>query len=123
MIINTMKFTGKIIRNLEFPSCKNCIHYRTRITDSDFTSPFNKCDLFGEKNIVTDKITYNFADACRLSESKCGKEGKYFEKEPRLWLKKLKHRIFRPFTWIVTLNICYLVVYYIKFFYKKCCTK
>jgi len=109
-----MKITGKIIRNIEFPSCKNCVHYRTQIFD-DFTSSSNRCDQFGVKNIVTDEITYSFADACRSDESLCGQEGRYFERQPRLWLKKLKHRMFRPFTLFVTLQVCYLVAYYIKF--------
>ena len=110
-----MKFTGKIIRNIDIPACKNCVHYRPRLFDSDFTSTFNKCDKFGVKNIVTDKITYNFADACRADENLCGQEGKHFERQPRIWLKKLKHRMFRPLTLFVTLQVCYLVAYYIKF--------
>ena len=110
-----MKITGKIIRNNEFPACKNCIHYRPRLFDGDFTSGFNKCEKFGVKNIVTDKITYNYADACRNDENLCGHEGKHFEKQPRLWLKKLKHRMFRPFTLFCTGSIVYLVAYYLKF--------
>ena len=110
-----MKIHSKIIRNIELPSCKNCVHYRPRLFDGDFTSPFNKCDNFGVKDIVTDKITYNFADACRSDENLCGKEGRHFERQPRLWLKKLKHRMFRPITVFFTLQVCYLVAYYIKF--------
>lgn len=110
-----MKINSKIIRNIEFPSCKNCVYYRPSCLRNEFTSTFNKCDKFGVKNVVTDEITYNFADLCRSDESLCGKEGKHFERQPRLWLKKLKHRMFRPLTLFVTLQVCYLVAYYIKF--------
>jgi hypothetical protein len=110
-----MKIPSKIIRNIDIPACKNCVHYRPRVFDNDFTSPFNRCDQFGVKNIVTDEITYNFADACRTDENMCGQEGRHFERQPRLWLKKIKHRMFRPFTVFVTLQVCYLVAYYIKF--------
>ena len=86
----TMVPTDKIIKNMEFPSCKNCIYYKPSFLNNDFTSTFNKCDKFGEKNIITDEVTYNFADFCRNDETKCGKEGKYFEKE-----KNIKFKIFR----------------------------
>jgi hypothetical protein len=46
--------------------------------DSDFTSTLNICEKFGNKNIITDKITYDYADLCRQSDTKCGEEGKYF---------------------------------------------
>ena len=87
-----MKFNGKIIRmpirssytstqigairNVDNPACKNCMYYRTRLFDNDFTSSFNKCSKFGEKDIMTDEITYDYADICRYDESKCGKGGK-----------------------------------------------
>lgn len=80
MIINTMKFTNKIIRNAEFSACKNCVYYRTSSWSNDFVDPFNKCEKFGIKDVVTDKITYDFADSCRTDENLCGKSGKYFEK-------------------------------------------
>lgn len=118
-----MKIHSKIIRNIELPSCKNCIHYRPQRFDSDFTSPFNKCDKFGYKDVVTDKITYYYADACRTDELKCGQKGVHFEKEPRMFLKKLKHRMFRPSTLFWTGAIVYLVVYYIKVVLENSCTK
>jgi len=35
---------------------------------------------FGEKDLITGKITYNYADFCRRHDEECGKEGKYYEK-------------------------------------------
>jgi hypothetical protein len=61
--------------------------------DSDFTSTFNTCQKFGNKNIITDKITYDYADLCRQQDDKCGKEGKYFENDPYIKSKIIKHRI------------------------------
>jgi hypothetical protein len=79
----------KIIKNINLPACRNCIHYQP---DSyDFTSTLNKCHKFGNKNIITDKITYDFADHCRNDESKCGTEGKYFVEEPNINVKILKY--------------------------------
>jgi hypothetical protein len=85
--------TNKIIKNINIPSCKNCIYYKPNIFNNDFTCTFNKCEKFGEKDIITDKITYKFADFCRNDEAMCGKEGKYFEEEKNIKLKIAKHKI------------------------------
>jgi len=83
--------SDKIIKNINVPACKNCIYYKPRMLDTDFTSTFNICEKFGNKNIITDKITYDYADLCRRQDDKCGQEGKYFEKEPYIKLKIMKH--------------------------------
>ena len=86
------------IRNVDNPACNHCMYYRTKLFVDDFTSPLNKCSKFGEKNIITGEITYDYADTCRHDEYKCGKVGREFKTERRLWLKKLKHMTFRPLT-------------------------
>jgi len=78
---------NKIIKNINIPSCKNCIYYKPNILHNDFTSTYNKCEKFGEKDIITDEITYKFANFCRDDESMCGKEGKYFEEEKNIKFK------------------------------------
>jgi hypothetical protein len=83
----------QIIRNANIPSCKNCIYFNPSYITNDFTSSFTQCTKFGNKNILTDVITYNFADSCRNDETKCGKEGKYFEEEKNINLKILKYKI------------------------------
>jgi len=85
----------KIIKNINIPACRNCIHYQPDPFYNDFTSLLNKCNKFGDKNIVTDKITYDFADQCRNDESKCGNQGKYFVKEPNINMKILKYSILK----------------------------
>ena len=87
MLIFSKENSAAIIKNGQFPACKNCIHYRPSIFSNDYTSSFSKCAIFGNKDIITDKIDYNFADYCRNDENKCGSEGKYFEKDKNVFTK------------------------------------
>jgi len=104
--------SDKIIKNIELPSCKNCIYYKPNILHNDFTSTFNKCEKFGEKNIITDIVTYNFADFCRNDETKCGKEGKYFEKEKNIKFKVFRYKIISnlPFSLPIMLIAIHLII-------------
>ena len=83
----------KIIKNANIPACKHCIHYRPSLSNTDFTNYFNTCGKFGEKDIVSGKITYKKASSCRGDETICGVEGKHFIEEPNLQLKMLKHGV------------------------------
>jgi hypothetical protein len=38
-----------------------------------------KCNLFGEINIISGEVEYDYASLVRMSESKCGNKGKYFQ--------------------------------------------
>ena len=67
--INSKKF----IKNINMIPCRNCIHYKP-YSYSDY-STLSKCENFGEKNIISNEITYEYADHCRNDETKCGKEG------------------------------------------------
>ena len=96
----------KIIRNVNFPACKNCIHYKPTAYTT-FASELNKCEKFGDKNINTDEISYDYADTCREDETKCGIEGKYFEKEKNMNMKIAKHKMTRaePFLFLTLLIV------------------
>ena len=59
----------------------------------EFTSTLNRCSKFGEKDMITDEIKYDFAESCRRDEKKCGEKGEYFEEEPNLMLKMTMHRL------------------------------
>jgi len=108
-----MKITpSRIIRNFDFPSCKNCVHYMPSGLNNDFTSSLNKCKYFGTKDVVTGEIVYDYATSCRYNENLCGNSGKYFVKEPRMALKRLKHTIFRPVTILYAVAGFYLVLFY-----------
>jgi hypothetical protein len=110
----------KIIKNVNVPACRNCIHYQPDPYNNDFTSMLNKCNKFGNKNIITDKITYDFADSCRMDESKCGKEGKYFVEEPNINMKILKYSIFKNIpNGIFIFMICSLIFLQIYAIYNN----
>jgi len=51
----------------------------------------NRCQKFGEKNIITDEIQYDFVSTCRKDEEKCGLEGKAFEAESNVEIKQFIH--------------------------------
>jgi hypothetical protein len=104
VLVNSEPF----IRNFNIPSCKNCIHYRPSI-HNEFTSTLNKCTLFGEKDIITDEITYDYADTCRRDETKCGPVGFGFKKEKNIQLKIANHTIGRKLpNWLLVLSILWL---------------
>jgi hypothetical protein len=93
-----MKFTflfffvanaDRIIKNINLPSCRNCIYYQTTHLNPEFSS-LNKCEKFGEKDIVNGMIKYKNAESCRENESKCGKEGKYYIEDTNFIMKRLK---------------------------------
>jgi len=107
-----MSQCNQIIKNINFPSCKNCIYYKPDSFYSDFTSPLNKCEKFGEKNIITDEIKYNYVDFCRNDETLCGKEGKYFEEEKNIKFKIMKYKIFNilPYSFPVILLVASLFI-------------
>ena len=79
------------IKDINYPSCRNCVYHKPSSFSSDYSSSMSKCEKIGEKNIITGKITYDYVDRCRDSESKCGKEGKYFEEEKNLNMKIFNH--------------------------------
>ena len=105
-----------IIKNINIPSCRNCIHYKPKIID-DFNGPFTKCENFGEKDIITNQITYRFADLCRNDESACGKEGKYFDEDKNIDMKILKHKIgktlINPLTTVLLLYLVVILRYFV----------
>ena len=97
----------KIIKNINIPSCRNCKYFQPSIYKTNFASSLNKCNKFGRKNIITDEITHDYADSCRSDKSKCGETGTYFEEEPNINLKILKHKIMNasPYVLLITLVV------------------
>lgn len=101
----------QIIRNANIPSCKNCIYFNPSYINNDFTSSFTRCTKFGSKDILTDVITYDFADSCRNDETKCGKEGQYFEQEKNINLKILKYKIISNIPLLSIITIWFLTIF------------
>ena len=92
-------YSNQTIKNINVPSCKNCIYYKQIPLDMDFTSTYNKCAKFGTRDVVTDTITYDYADLCRNNESKCGHEDKH------IGLKVVKHTVIST-----TLNVLIILI-------------
>jgi hypothetical protein len=75
------------IRNTNFPSCINCTHFIEHTNLYPYDSPtsdkdYGRCKKFGEINLITGSIEYDFAKDCRYNENKCGKSGsEYKEKD------------------------------------------
>ena len=78
--------SNKIIKNIDLPSCRNCIYFTPPLY-SEFTSSISRCEKFGTKDIHTDIVTYEFADLSRKDENRCGLQGKYFEEEKNIQFK------------------------------------
>lgn len=62
------------VTNLNSHVCINCIHF-IKFTHGN---QLDKCSYFGNRDLVTGDITYEWASVCRIRESKCGESGKYF---------------------------------------------
>ena len=92
-LLNQNHLSDKFIKNVDLPSCKKCIHYLPSVYHLDFGSNMNRCSKFGEKNMISDEIKYDFVESCRKDEKKCGEKGEYFEEEPNLVLKLTMHRL------------------------------
>lgn len=84
--------SDKFIKNINIPSCKTCIHYKPYSYNGDY-STLSRCEKFGEKDIITDEIKYDYADSCRKDESKCGHIGKFHEKDENAGLKYIYYAI------------------------------
>ena len=100
----------KIIKNINIPSCKNCIHYKPSYSTTDFTASYNSCNKFGRKDIITNKISYDLAFMCRNDENKCGRQGKYFEVEKNIKLKIFTHQIISRIPGILLVSVVILSV-------------
>ena len=100
----------QIIKNINIPSCRNCVYYKPSYYTTDFTASYNKCNKFGNKNVITNEITTEFADMCRRDENKCGNIGKYFEQEKNIELKIVTHQIISRLPNILMVSILVLSI-------------
>ena len=71
------------IKNTNLNTCINCIHFiehKTNYPYDDLSNDkkYGKCKIFGEKNLVTGEIEYNYAFESRKHQTLCGINGKYF---------------------------------------------
>jgi len=112
------KFTNlkniKFIKNIKYPSCKNCIYYKPSLYDFDFYSTFSRCEKFGKKNLISDNIIYDYADLCRSDKQKCDLEGKYFEKEANIKLKIIKYKIISTSPYLACILLTFMSILLVK---------
>ncbi len=75
------------IKNKSLKICINCVNFIEHKTNYPYDSLpndnlYSKCKMFGEQNLITGEIENKFASTCRVDNTKCGIDGKYFtEKE------------------------------------------
>ena len=65
---------NQIIKNINNIVCKECVYFK-----KSSKILLSKCMKYGEKNLITGRITYNTANSCRKDENKCGMYGYKFE--------------------------------------------
>ena len=74
-----------LIENIILPTCVNCVHFMNYSnmypSRGNVNQELGKCKLFGKKNLVSGKITYDYASESRTSDNKCGIEGKYYKEK------------------------------------------
>jgi hypothetical protein len=69
------------VKNANLPICKKCVFYIPKMTFEKHE--FGKCIQFGQMDIVTGEIFYEYAAVCRSSETKCGLSGKYYQEKEK----------------------------------------
>jgi hypothetical protein len=69
----------QIIKNGDIAICKECAYFKPHSTQWQL----GKCMKFGEKNLVSGRVTYLYANETRSNEHLCGPNGLYFIKDQR----------------------------------------
>jgi hypothetical protein len=80
LLLNKLSTCKNFIRNTELPICSNCLHFIEHTNNYPYDSipsdeQYGRCKKFGELNIITGVINYDFAMSCRLNNNKCGNLG------------------------------------------------
>jgi hypothetical protein len=63
----------QFIKNAKVPVCFDCAYF--------IQGKIGKCDKFGEKDVVSGRVTYVSAETSRLIDNMCSRKGIYFEKK------------------------------------------
>lgn len=112
-------YAENTIRNSNLPSCRNCVFYKP-LANRDFSCILSECEKFGEKNILSNEIRNDLVKICRIDETKCGIQGKYFIEEKYIDFKIWKHSISKLKSllnpnplWILTISTVFLQIYFI----------
>ena len=79
LAISNKLYRNQNIKNSEIPLCKNCFYFYPNFEGENIIYEKSLCIKYGNKNIVSGEVSYEFANDMRHSESKCGLNGKNFE--------------------------------------------
>lgn len=67
------------IRKFQYPACVNCAFFIKPIHNSHENLHYGKCKKFGEMDLVTGFIDYDYATLCREDTKKCGWRGTEYQ--------------------------------------------
>ena len=87
LTINRTLTSQKIfIKNTKSPICSTCLHFIKHVNNYPYDpisddKQYGRCKKFGEINLITGEIDYDFAKNSRSDNNKCGNFGsEYTEK-------------------------------------------
>ena len=69
----------RVIRNVNFPICKNCVYYRNKA---------GKCVKFGVMDLVSGVVNYQSAQSIRSDNGPCAERGLYYKSLSNLLVTK-----------------------------------
>jgi len=92
------------INNMNLPSCKDC-KFHIPSSSIEYASSLSKCAKFGEKNVLTGEIIYDYTSVARGSEVKCGMEGRHFQIEPNIRFKTAKYILYKNSWYLFPLSL------------------
>lgn len=70
-------FINTNINNMDKPICKNCKYFNYDTIYNDYQ--FAKCSKFGNKNLISGKLTYEDINKARMIY--CGVNGTFYEEK------------------------------------------
>lgn len=74
------QFIKQLITNYKAPNCQTCKYYKQFSIFSD-KKKFSQCMKYGERNVVTGQIYFEFAKDVRRNTEKCGPDGSQYEEK------------------------------------------
>lgn len=91
-MLKIIYFILPLLRNSKLPICSNCIHFLEDKNNYPYDGipndySYGKCKQFGEINVVTGEINYDFVKICRQDITKCGLNGALYENKKKSSIK------------------------------------
>ena len=80
MKLSKIFFISKSRMTTYYPQCNKCLFYKP-YSYPDY-SALGKCMKFGNKDLISGNIDYDYADMCRRDSNKCNSTGIYFIHKP-----------------------------------------